>query len=123
MIEKDDVYYYGVGLDYSNEGNMEKALENFMISLQMKSHYKTYERIYQVLSTVGRYEESRSYLYKAYELNSLNEKVCIEFANLVFEEGKIQEAKEIANEVLKRIPTYGPAKRMLMKINNIQEKD
>lgn len=121
-MEKDSVYYYGMGLDYYKEGNMEKALENFLHSLHMEIHFKTYERIYQVLTSLGNYKEAREYLLKAYELNNKNEKICVEFAKVIFEEGKVLQAEEILKEVIKRIPTYGPAKKLLIKVGEAQEK-
>ncbi len=92
-----------------------KALEYFEKSIEIMPHFKTFERMYYCYKQLGKHDIARRYIEKAYLMNESNDKVAVEFAIELQEEGKIEFCLEVVNKVLKRNPSYGPAKRIAEK--------
>jgi len=116
-MHKDALYYYGVGLEHFENGELMPALESFLKSLDMAPHFKTYERLYHVLLSLDRQEEAEVYLIKAYEMKPNNDKVCVLYAELLLKRGENMKGLKIAKEILKRNPTYGPAVNIISKFS------
>ena len=107
--------YYCQGIAALEQGNLVVALERFEHSLSVERHFKTLARISQVLEMQGKPVEAAKALQQAYELNPKNEKVAVSFAENLDRGGNRAEARRIVEEVLRRTPSYGPAKRLLAK--------
>jgi len=111
---------YQLGRECYDNENIEKALEYFFRSLAVEPHFKTYEMIYHCLSKLGKKHEAREYIEKAYNENKNNDKVAVEYSTVIFDDGNIDLSAKLLNEVLQRNPTYGPAKKLLEKIRNLE---
>jgi tetratricopeptide (TPR) repeat protein len=83
LIEKDSLYYYLIGIDCLNKGNLEDALANFDESLMIEEHFKTYQKKAEILEKKGLYKESYNALEKAYDLNPYNDNVATSFAKIL----------------------------------------
>lgn len=108
-------YTYGMALLEDNKH--EEALFAFLESLAINQHFKTCERIADVLEDLGRTVEAESYVIRAFQLNRSNSKVATRYAQILFSRGERQEASRVTQDVLAENPTYGPAKRLHQKLN------
>jgi tetratricopeptide (TPR) repeat protein len=117
-MEYDSKYYYGLGLECFESGDVEKALEHFRKSLEIKPHFKTYERMYQCYKKMNKTYEAKECIEKAFYMNDKNDKVAIEYIRLLIQEGNIILSKKLLNGVLERNPSYDPAKKLLQTIGN-----
>jgi tetratricopeptide (TPR) repeat protein len=120
-MEFDGLYYYEVGIEKYEKGDIESALKNFQKSLELQEHFKTYERLYHALKDLGRIEEAREAITKAYNLNDRNDKVAFEYVKFLLEDKNSAIAKKVLNALLKRNPTYGPAKKLKKNICFLEE--
>ncbi len=110
---KDSLYYYGLGVEAIEKNNYSEAIDNFLKSLAIRAHFKTYERLYYCYLNLGMISKSKECIEKAYKLNDKNDKVSVEYSQILFKEGLFDEALEILQCVLLRNPSYGPAKKLL----------
>lgn len=118
MEQKDSYHYYCMGLEYFEKGEFEAALENFLRSSELDSHFKTYERTSRVLRKLGRFEEADRFLEQAYLLNPKNDKTGTEYARVLLRRGEISPAKEVLKEILCRNPSYGPGWKLAGELGN-----
>lgn len=109
---------YQKGLVQFENGEFGSALEYFIKSNKLNEHSRTYARIYECLIKLDRKSEAKPYIKTAYLQNPKQDKVSIQFAETLLEDGNSQLAKEILEKLLLRNTTYNPAKRLLDKINN-----
>ncbi|MDM8523215.1 tetratricopeptide repeat protein [Desulfococcaceae bacterium HSG8] len=118
MEQKDSYHYYRIGLEYFESGELESALESFLRSSESEPHFKTCVRTAHVLRELKRFEEADRFLEQAYRLNPKNDKTGIEYAELMLKRGQTFPAKKILNDIIRRNPTYGPARRLLTELVN-----
>jgi tetratricopeptide (TPR) repeat protein len=113
MIPDSSYSYYGLGVEFFEKGEYNKAIEYFFKSLEMGDHFKTYERLYNCYVKIGEHSKARECIEKAFELNRNNDKVAIEYISKLVNEGEEDELpKKLLDEVLERNPTYGPARKL-----------
>ena len=82
------------------------------ISLALDEHFKTCERIAELLEGLGRVAEAESHIHRAFQLNSENSKVATRYAEVLLALGDFSEATRVLRNVLDKNPTYGPARRL-----------
>lgn len=110
-MESIDFYYKGIE-EFSN-GNYLSAIEYFKISDSLESHYKTYEMLFQCWKAISNMNKAYDCIKKAYVLNSANDKVAYEYAEISVQFGDKESAQKVLTEILKRNPTYKKAKQLL----------
>lgn len=110
-----DLYLKGSGA--FRRGDLYMALSFFLMSKDVEPHYKTFERIYEVLKELDREQEGFIYLEEAYKLQPTSDKTAILYSNMLVTQGKHSIARKILITVLERNSTYGPAKRLLESLN------
>lgn len=118
LMEKDSLHYYLIGIECLNKGHLDDAIINFNESLMLEEHFKTYQKKAEILEKKGLYEESYNALEKAYNLNPSNDNVATAFSKMLQKNGNSDKAIEILNAILKRNPTYSPAKKILEQLGN-----
>lgn len=116
-MDKDSRYYYGLGLEAFEREEIKDAIMFFRKSLELSPHFKTYERMYHCLEKIGKLDEAKEYIEKAFNSNPHNDKVAVEYITVLVREGNTVLSTEILNNVLTRNPNYGPALRLYEKIN------
>ena len=109
---------YEEGLLEFEKGEFQKALNCFNHSNQLHKHSRTYARIYECLMKLGRESEAKPYIKTAYSQNPNQDKVAIQYAELLIKDGHKELAIEILAKILKRNTTYNPAKKLLEQIRN-----
>lgn len=109
---------YYLGLERFENKDFENSLQCFIESNELNEHPRTYARMYECLKKLGRNNEAKVYIEIAYQMNPIQDKVTIQYAEELIIDGKIALAKEILEKLLNRNTTYGPAKRLLEKISN-----
>ena len=105
-----DTYCEGMAL--MDAGKDDEALVVFLRSLKMGDHFKTCERVAEILSKTGRSAEAAKYVERAYSLNPSNAKTATQYASLLDSQDRTDEALAILDEALKRNLTYGPALKL-----------
>lgn len=116
IVEKDSYYYYRMGEECLNKKEIENAMEYFFISLKIKKHYKTYEKLYECCREINQNSIANYFIKLAYEENTKNDKVSLLYSRILIEENELKEAKEILLDILKRNPSYKQAKTEYDKI-------
>lgn len=119
-MEHDSKYFYGLGVEQFDTGNFQEALVYFQKSIEIAPHFKTYERMYDCYKNLGNQRQARECIEKAFHLNSKNDKVAIEYILLLIEEDNLALASSFLEALLQRNPTYGPAKKLLDRINEVR---
>lgn len=115
---KDSHYYYGIGLESFERGNLQEALVSFLLSVTLSPHFKAYEQLHYILDNLGYKEESKFMIEKAYQLNPNNDKVSLLYARCLIEQGNKVNGKEILISLLERNRTYLPARKILEELEN-----
>lgn len=110
MCRKDSYYYYRLGENYLIKKEYQNAIKNFLISLKLQVHYKTYEKLYECCNDINQIDLAGYFIRLAYEANSKNDKVSFIYATVLIEEHDLDLAKKILLEILKRNPSYKKAK-------------
>lgn len=108
---------YYLGLERFENKDFENSLQCFIESNKLDEHPRTYARMYECLKKLGRNNEAKIYIEKAYKMNPIQDKVTVQYAEELLFDGKIALAKEILGKLLNRNTSYGPAKRLLETIN------
>ena len=109
---------YQEGLEEFEKGEFAAALECFIKSNKFNEHSRTYARIYESLIKLDRNSEAKPYIKQAYLENPRHDKVTIQYAEVLIEDGEVQLARDILEKLLNRNSSYNPAKRLLESINN-----
>lgn len=115
-MEEDGRYYYGLGIEALERGDVERSLEYFEQSARIEPHFKTYERISQCYKKLNKIVQAREYIEKAFDLNQNNDKIAVEYAEFLLNEDQIESAENLINDILKRNSSYGPAIKLLKKL-------
>jgi len=115
-MEQDSRYYYGLALESLDNNKYEKALEYFVKSNNIESHFKTYERMCYCYKKLNKMVEARECIENAYKMNGNNDKVAVEYAEFLIQEGRIELAKNLLINILQRNNSYGPANKLLADI-------
>lgn len=105
-MEKDSYYYFRIGEECLNKKEIDNAMKNFFLSLKIKKHYKTYEKLYECCKEINQNDIANYFIILAYEENSKNDRVSLLYSKYLVEENEIEKAKEILLEILKRNPSY-----------------
>ena len=116
-MEFDSIYLYNLGMDCFEKNEPQKAIVFFRKSAELDPHFKTYERMFDCFNKLGLKNEANECIKKAFQLNSKNDKVTVMYASVLAEENNVDNAVLILIDLLKRNPTYGPAKKLLEKVN------
>lgn len=114
---KDALELYYSGISHQENGNLDDALECFHQSLAIDKHFKTYHRIYQILKAQGKLNESLPIIESAYKLNVRNDKVASDYAEILIQLHRYEEAIAILSNVLKRNPSFKYAEKLIKSIN------
>ena len=114
---KDALELYYSGISHQKNGNLNDALECFYQSLTIDKHFKTYHRIYQILKAQGKSNECLPIIESAYKLNVRNDKVASDYAEILIQRHRYEDAIAILSEVLKRTPSFKYAKKLIESIN------
>lgn len=99
-----DLYYRGI--NYQENGNLDEALECFYQSLVIDEHFKTYHRIFQILKIQGKLDECLSAIESAYKLNNRNDKAASDYAEILIQLCRYEEAVVILSDTLKKKPFF-----------------
>ncbi len=105
--------YYNLGMDKFEQGKFSEALGYFKKSSILENHFKTFDRIAVTLVKMGKHTEALDYSEKAFLLNENNDKVAINLSEILIKLENYERAFNIASIVLKRNPSYGPAKNIV----------
>lgn len=98
--------------------DLPRARELLEKSITVREHAKTYERLFDILMSMGKRDEALVALKKAYALNPKHNHIASFYAQELINDGDVLKAKQILEDILARSSTYGPAKRLLEKINS-----
>ncbi|MBT2636632.1 tetratricopeptide repeat protein [Bacillus sp. ISL-39] len=109
---------YEQGLEHFRAGSFQLSLDCFLKSNQLDEHSRTYARIYECLTMLGKTIEAKPYIKIAYEMNPNHDKVIMQYVDTLLQEDKVEVAKELLNKLLLRNKTYNPARRLLEKIKS-----
>lgn len=104
---------YDHGIVHLENGRFVEALEFFQHSWALEEHQGTANRLGQALQALNRREESHGWFARAYELNPRNNKIAMDHASSLHEQGHIQEAIKVLHALVKQNRTYKPAKNLL----------
>ncbi len=115
-MEKDGYYYYCLGEDSLEKGKQKDAIEFFLASLAKEDHFKTHHKLAAIYKENGFNDKAEQHLEKAYFLNPNNDKVAIEYSQMLITRNQINDAKMIIVSILKRNKNYGPAIRLQKEI-------
>ena len=113
---KDALDLYYSGMNYQENGNLDEALLCFNQSLVIDEHFKTYHRIFQILKIQGKLDECLSAIESAYKLNNRNDKVASDYAEILIQLCRYEEAVVILSDTLKRNPSFKYAKKLIESI-------
>jgi tetratricopeptide (TPR) repeat protein len=112
MDEEEARLEYLTGMEAYQAQQYDKALLHFRRSNALSEHFKTWQRIGQVLEAQDHLQEADECWKRAYQLNSKNSQVAVGYAEVLLRQQKHQEAVRVLDEVLEANTTYGPAKRL-----------
>jgi tetratricopeptide (TPR) repeat protein len=112
MLAEQSRAEYLLGMASFEKKDYQEALGHFHRSLELDSHFKTCQRIAEVLYALGQAAEAETYIEKAFHLNPNNSQAATHYTELLVKRGFNEDAKEILDDILSRNPTYGPAKRL-----------
>jgi len=99
-------------------GQHSEAIALLQESLNHEPHFKTFELLGVSLKAVGRNDDALTALERALELNPRSSKTACILAAYLLEAQEVARSKAILLDVLKRTPTYGPARELLDGIPN-----
>ena len=117
---KDSIYYYGLGIESLEKGDIQTALVHFITSTAITPHFKTYEQLYHLLSKLNCIEESGIMLENAYMLNPNSDKVAFLYAKWLVGLENYDEARKILHNITSRNDTYKMARKLL---DSLDEQD
>ena len=109
---------YFLGMTCRTAQEYDQALPHFQRSLELMPHYKTCQRVAEMLHALGRTSEAEPYIVQAYELNPNHSQAATEYAKLLSERGLKEDAKSLLIQVLGHNITYSPAKNLLNLLEN-----
>ncbi len=101
--------YYLKGLVEYENNCYEAAIGYFEQSIEIEEHFKSYERLYSCWQQLGDTKKAFDCIEKAYRLNPDSDKTAFEFATMLAESEKYEQAREVLAGILQRNPTYKKA--------------
>jgi Tfp pilus assembly protein PilF len=119
-MEKDGYYYYCLGEDELDKGKPKDAIAFFKKSLAKEKHFKTHHKLSILYKKNSLYDEAEYHLEKAHSLNTNNDKVAIEYAQMLCAKNRVDDAKKIITSILNRNKTYGPAMRLQKELSELK---
>lgn len=114
--DNDGRYFYGMGVEALEAKKYEEAIIFFKKSTLLQEHFKTYHLLYKALVAVKEFVDAKAAITHAYKLSPENDRVAFDYAEVCYEEGKHEAARNILEGILKRNSSFGPAKRLLSKL-------
>jgi tetratricopeptide (TPR) repeat protein len=108
-MSKDGYYYYCLGEDCLEKGELEKAISYYQKSLEKEEHFKTHHKLSVIYEKNAVYEKAEHHLERAFFLNENNDKVALDYSQMLITKNKRDEARNILESILSRNKTYGPA--------------
>ena len=115
-LPEDELLYYEGWAAFRN-GDLETAYKLLLESVRLYEHAKTYERLYTVLVEMKKPVEAFPHIEKAYTLNPKNKETATLYASALVLQGRIDEAKAILVATLNHSRNFGPAQKLLNKLN------
>jgi len=106
-------HLYFEGRQMMEQGKPDLALNLFKKSLDYSEHHKTYHLISKIYNDIGDKDKSFNMLQKSYELSGVQDGIACDYAELLIERGKSDEAGKILIDVLRRNTTFKKAKTLL----------
>ncbi len=97
-------------------GDLNKAVDLLCQSISNEPHFKSHELLGECYGKLGRTNLALREFEKAVQLNPRSEKSQTLLANCLADAGRTEEAKAVLGDLLSRNPTYGPAKRLLSRL-------
>ncbi|QDG50777.1 tetratricopeptide repeat protein [Persicimonas caeni] len=104
------------GMQAFDEERYELALRYFRESSRIDEHFKTWQRIAQVLEKLGRATEAEEYYERAHQANPANSQVAVDYARVLLANQRVDEALELLEDVLRANTTYGAAKKLIAQV-------
>ena len=117
-MDEDSYYYYCLGEDSVEKGNLEEAETYYIKSLELDEHFKTHHKLSLLYRNFDKSDKAEHHLEQAFLLNPKNDKIALEYSEMIAQKDRHLEALKILESILKRNNTYGPAiklKALLMK--------
>ena len=99
-------------------GRFTEASEGFQYAWSQQKHAHTAYWLSQSLISLGQIEEARMWLDTAYEMAPEHSMIATKYAAAMHEQGRDEEAVRVLQETLGRVPTYGPARKLLAMIES-----
>ncbi|MEH7299927.1 tetratricopeptide repeat protein [Neobacillus drentensis] len=118
---EESYHLYDEGMVRFENGDYPSSLNCFLKSCELNEHFKTYSRIGECLTKLGKQNESVTYMKKAFELNPNNDKVSLQYSEALIMSGNIIRAREILIRLIDRNSSYKPAKIVLDKISRLNK--
>ena len=109
-MDKDSCCYYQLGEECMQKQEIDMAIKHYLTSIKLRKHFKTYERLYECYYMQQQFDLAYYFLELAYEENCNNDKVAFMYSLYMIEENRIDRAKEILLNIIKRNPDYKKAK-------------
>jgi Tfp pilus assembly protein PilF len=106
-----DLYYEGREKLLRNDAA--GAIVSLEQSLAIADHFKTRELLTQCFELMGDNDRALVEYRLALANNPRSNKTAVSWARLLVNVGRMAETRQVLNGVLARVPTYGPANRLL----------
>ena len=115
----EDYELYIQGSDLSMRGNYQEAYPLLLKSAEINPHSKTYEWLYTTAKALNKPDKAFAYIETAYILNPKNNKTASMYVEELIAKDEISKARDILTDILNRSSTYGPARRLLDKLDAV----
>ena len=109
----EDSYYYCLGKERLDRGDVKEALRLFRISLYLREHFKTLSQISVCYDRLGMADLALEYSGLAYRANPRNNKTAYLFAEQLVRNDRLAEAREILQFISTVDPSYKKARLLL----------
>jgi tetratricopeptide (TPR) repeat protein len=96
--EAHDAFYEGMA--FRDRQDYEKALTHFRHSLELHEHYKTCQRIAEMLIALDRATEADEYIERAYHLKPTHSQAATNYAAVLIKRGENEKARDVLIEVV-----------------------
>ncbi|MDR2904521.1 MAG: hypothetical protein LBU73_00995 [Helicobacteraceae bacterium] len=110
--------YYLAGVVEFEKGNLDLALSNLSKSIELESHFKTYQKMSEALERMKNDAKSFEALETAYNLNPVNDNLAYNYARKLLQKKELDKCRIILHNIISRNSTYLPAKKLLEAVDN-----
>lgn len=119
--EHEDKSYtlYALGFDALKSGNLSLAKKLLQDSNQLRAHPHTLFRLAEVCEVEEDWKLAHSFLLAAYKLKPNIDVIGVRLAQSFFRKGELEKAHCGALEILARNGSYGPAKELVRKLDQV----